>query len=228
MSIDDFKKKTCLDNEIWTNEDFKEFLDQSKEILSQYIFEKKIYQANQSKSTHNLPLDIYHISDYLTYDDEINASGSYEVYAYEQDPSTKLTTDITSHVNGATQVPVNEVQNQLIVTFDDDYPTQGKYLYVEYYIAALPWQRMRHQVKQLQMLVALRELMYAKPMAAVGVMADNWSINGVSINAGSDTLNVKYDNINMPINRLIDELMIVSTKPKDLNIFDNPYTYYKY
>lgn len=222
LTTEEFKKNTNISD--MEESEITTILTRAKERLVSYIFPKKMYKSNYSRDYHDLELDDLYISDAYTYDDEINktsTSTSWEVNAYEIDDEFN-------------EYPLNSLISAFKhkygrIEFSSNVPTvSGRELRIEYWLAKFPWNEIKERVKDLQQLIALQYLIPYKPTAAAAFMAKSWSLNGVSIDSGADSIQAITDAMELIINRKISELQPLLMVSRDTKLIDTPYYYKKF
>lgn len=216
-TVSEFRDKTKIS--VLSDEEISYFLNVGKRDVINHIFieRKNKYTTNGKR----IKLDMYglHLADSFSYDGSVDIS---DIRVYELNRTNYEETDLTENIT------VFKPKYGYI-EFDAEYPTLGSNeLYVEYYLCRFTFEEMYDQLKLLQRLFALRNMLMEKPMAASALMSANWSMNNVSFDSQGGTLNTLYENITIAINKLIFDLQPLDISSRDIVVNDNPFMFRRF
>jgi len=219
LTVDEFKKRSNIS--IFTNPEIEEYLRLGKEIVQQYVLPMQTRKALNHDNKVILDLHELHLSDYYSYDGEINKSNNWEVHAYERDKDTDEIYELNNHITSI-------VTKFGRVNFDIDVPTSNsRKLYVDYWLGIEEWDKIYPQIKNLQYMCTIRDILNNKAIGAGVVMASSWSLNGQSQDSTTG-LDALLTNLNTNINRLIKQLQPLIISSRDISHLDNPYLYRRF
>jgi len=216
VTVDEFKQYTNVSS--LSNEEIKYFLDIAYKDIIDMIFIRQLRKYTTVKKSFKVELDKLFIVDSFSYDGLIDKN---DIKVYELDRTNFTETDRLLNV-------VDFKPKYGYIEFDIELPTSGKELYVEFFLGRYEFAEMYNKIKLLQRLLAIRNMIMEKPMAAAAMMSASWGMNSVTFDSGAAGSNVIYDNITIQINKLISDLQPLNIVPKDLVTTDTPFPFRRF
>lgn len=214
LTIKEFRDRTKIS--VLSDDEIENFLYTARTLVRDYIFQQREVSVNtDGNNSIKLPLHDLHLADYLSYDGTVDKS---DIRISERNQRFDLIYELNEHI-----LEFNTETGKVVM--DSQYPAKGDddILIIEYFLCRFKWENMYNSVKDLQLLMTLRECMTERPVAAQAIMSNNVTIAGFSFGSGSGDLESNRANLDYAVRVKIKELQPLRIQSRGDMEITNPW-----